>query len=181
MAQGRVRSRGRVLKGVIALVVSVGGVLVAAQPAHAAGGCAVVSFANADRDLVVSVELGHTGIHYAELRARATKVGPWERFDMCWLTGQVFTLRSKANGKYVSTRENDAAPYKYLLTATADVVGEWEKFTAYDVPDFFEGFTGSSGLFVSADYSYPGIYSGALVANRGAIGPWEIFLFHRES
>jgi len=174
-------TNGRVFKGVVALVMSVGGVLVAAQPAHAAGGCATVSFANADRDLVVSVELGHTGIHYAELRARSGSVGPWERFTMCWLTDRVFTLKSLANGKYVSNRENDAAPYQYLLTATADVVGEWEKFTAYDVPDYFEGFTGSSGLFVSADFSYPGSYSGDLVANRGELGPWETFLFHRES
>jgi hypothetical protein len=171
---------GRLLTATTALVVFCTGLLVTAQPAHA-GGCAVVSFANADRDLIVSVEKSRTGIHYGELRARATKVGPWELFDMCWLSSSQFTLWSHATGKYVSTRENNAAPYKYLLTATADKVGEWEKFTAYDVPEYFYGFTGSSGMYVSADYSFGSPETGVLIANRKAIGPWEVFLFHRES
>src|SRR5260370_38014898 len=44
-------------------------------------GDSILSAANARW---VSAELGYTGGNYAMLRARATSIGPWERYALCY-------------------------------------------------------------------------------------------------
>src|SRR5437899_1906957 len=51
----------------------------------------------------VSAELGYTGANYAMLRARATAIGPWEKFDLCYdSTSAYWYIVSDANGLVVS-------------------------------------------------------------------------------
>jgi hypothetical protein len=81
----------------------------------------------------VSVELGQTGATYAVLRARATQIGPWERFDRLYelasgSTGVMFALRSQANGRFVSVELDQSGSFAAVLRARATQIGPWERF-----------------------------------------------------
>ncbi|HXA60500.1 MAG TPA: hypothetical protein VNW94_15180, partial [Streptosporangiaceae bacterium] len=77
--------------------------MVSTTPAQASTTCSTVSL-KAANGLYVTAELGsgYTGADYGMLRARATSVGPWERFEECPLVPYTITLRSEANGLYVT-------------------------------------------------------------------------------
>jgi hypothetical protein len=154
-------------------VVVAGGVLVATEQPAAAASCMNVSFVNDATGLAVSAELGYaqTDAFYGELRARATSIGPWERFRECIDANNVFTLQSLANNEYVSVEVNYEGKYQYMLRARASVVGNWEKFVKYDMGEYFV-FTGQ-GYLVTSDQSYTGSEKYMMLANRKTEGSWE--------
>jgi hypothetical protein len=159
-----------------AIVMFCTGLLVVAQPAWA--GCGTVSIVNAYTGLAVSAELGDVGIFNGMLRARATSVGPWEKFTMCMDDNHVFTLKSQANNLYVSTEEDYEGGYQYLLRARAAVVGGWELFVMYGVGGDTVEFTGSPGYWVTSELGYSGSDQYLLRANRKSLGGWETWVFY---
>lgn len=54
----------------------------------------------------VSVEVDYTGSQKSMLRARATAVGPWEKFDVVCRTNSYCTIKSLENNKYVSVADS---------------------------------------------------------------------------
>jgi hypothetical protein len=135
--------------------------------------------------LYVSAELGWGGDQYGLLRARATQVGPWELFEECWYVDTsgryVYTLRSEASGKYVSTEydfgNNEYGDSLYMvLRARADSPGTWEHYFI-GVPANWEMDLQSVKInrYVSAEVLYQGAYVGVLRARATQVGPWEIF------
>ncbi len=77
----------------------------------------------------VSAELGYTGGDYGMLRARATSLGPWEKFDIVRYgpNGNMYYIRSKANGRYVSVELGYTGIKYAMLRARATSIGSWEK------------------------------------------------------
>lgn len=129
----------------------------------------------------VSAELGaapYTGAYAGLLRARATAVGPWERFSMvCTGSGQ-FAIKAY-NGRYVSAELGySTSDWRYgMLRARATAIGPWEKFT-YDGSDWtYPGYLKSvgNGRYVSSEFGYSGSdwRFGMLRARSTARGAWE--------
>ena len=121
----------------------------------------------------VSAELNYTGAGYGELRARANSVGPWERFEFCWGTNQTafnLSIRSLANGKWVSAELNYTGALYGMLRARADSIGPWESF--YGGNEIQSRVTWK---WVSAELQYTGIRYGMLRARANSPGPWENF------
>jgi len=159
----------------VALVVFCAGTLVAATPASA--GCLDVAIINGYTGLVVSAELNDQGFP-GMLRARAHSIGPWEKFTRCIdQSTRVFTLKSKANGLYVSTEMNYGGSYQYMLRARATTVGPWEKFILYPQETILDAFTGYPGYWVTSEMNFPGSERYMLRANRKDLGEWEIWRF----
>jgi len=104
------------------------------------------------------------------LRARATVVGPWERFTLCY-HGAYWTLRSNANGKYVSAELGYGGALNGVLRARATVVGPWEKFTFSQL----WARSDANGKYVSAELGYGDALNGVLRARATVLGPWEKF------
>lgn len=159
------------------------GLVTGARPAFAEtvhpDGCGTVSLMNVYTSLYVSVELGTSTTWYEELRARATSVGPWEKFTMCINDStNVFTLQSQANGLYVTTEEWYDPPWQYMLQADSSTVGQQQQFVLYNVNADYQWFTGSSGYLVSGDLNFSGNDRGVLIANRKSLGPWEEWVVH---
>lgn len=175
------------LLGVLGVVAVVFGAVLVASQGQAAPlrpdavlqphGCGTVDLVNAWTGLAVSVELGSDATFPGELRARATKIGPWEKFTYCIDDNNVFTLKSLANGEYVSCEENFDPPYQYLLRARASTVGSWEKYVRYSNGDTF-GFTGSPSYWVTGDLNFTGNDKGILLANRKTKGSWETWAMY---
>jgi hypothetical protein len=76
----------------------------------------------------VSAELAWSGDRYATLRARATAVGPWERFIFQPDGRGNEVLRSLANNRLVSAEFGFAGDRYGTLRARATAVGDWERF-----------------------------------------------------
>jgi hypothetical protein len=66
----------------------------------------------------VSAEMAYTGDNSAMLRARATAIGPWERY----------ALFSKANLRFVSTELGYTGGSYAMLRARATAIGPSEQF-----------------------------------------------------
>lgn len=77
----------------------------------------------------VSAELGYTGNNYAMLRARASAVGPWEKYYEIENSDGTFSLKSAANGNYVSAELGYTGSTYAMLRARASAIGPWETFT----------------------------------------------------
>jgi hypothetical protein len=88
-----------------------------------------ISFRSNANGLWVSAELTYGGNNYAELRARATTIGPWERYRLVGSAGGVVAMESLANQQYVSAEILYQSPYADLLRARSASVGPWEQFT----------------------------------------------------
>jgi hypothetical protein len=69
------------------------------------GGTKVTYIYNEANGRYVSAEFGRTGGDHGMLRARATSVGPWEKFrvERWGPNPNMYTIRSLRNGRYVST------------------------------------------------------------------------------
>jgi hypothetical protein len=121
----------------------------------------------------VSVEMTYTGVDQYMLRARASTVGSWERFEFCWgVNGNDANLaiRSLRNGKWVSAELGYGGGRYGMLRARADRIGPWETFN------------GALGLrnvtnwkWVSAELGYGGGLYAMLRARASSYGPWEKF------
>lgn len=124
---------------------------------------------------LVSAELGYGGASNGMLRARATVVGPWELYTICF-NGSASTIQSQANGRFVSAELGYGGANNGMLRARATVVGPWEKFS------FGSCGTGcvtihstANNRFVSAELGYGGANNGMLRARATVVGPWEKF------
>ncbi|TKV56761.1 hypothetical protein FDO65_18075 [Nakamurella flava] len=87
--------------------------------------------------------------------------------QVAWF-GQVVTMVSKANGKYVTAEKGGALP----LIANRDRVGQWERFDVVRVSATDVTLRSlANGQYVSAEAA------GALplIANRSSVGTWETF------
>jgi len=124
---------------------------------------------------LVSAELGYGGGDYAMLRARASAVGPWERYTVC-LGSSYDTITSQANGRLVSAELGYGGGDYAMLRARASAVGPWEKFR-------FEScgsgcvtiWSLANNRLVSAELGYGGGDYGMLRARATNVGPWERF------
>jgi hypothetical protein len=131
----------------------------------------------------VSAELGWGGSDYGILRARATQVGPWEWFTLCWWsssdpTKTIYAIQSDANGKFVSNELGWSGNRYGILRARATDIGPWEHFhIGVTCPGsicwWFESAT--IGRYVSAEFGWAGNDKGILRSRATAIGPWEQF------
>jgi hypothetical protein len=153
--------------------------LTAPQAAYAAS-CAHVTIQSTWSLLFASVELGETGSRYAMLRARASTVGPWEKFTACYYeSGNYYTFRSDANGKYVVVQSSNGN-YAWMLTATADqgtaVSAQFRQINpSSDTPSLLSL---RNSQYVSTELGYTGSDFGLLRARATSIGPWEQFAVH---
>ncbi len=92
--------------------------------------------------------------------------------------GSTVTIRSLANGKYVSAELGYTGGAYGILRARASAVGGWEKFR---VSGDCQSSTGcgilslANSRYVSAELSYSGAWNGVLRARAGSIGGWERF------
>jgi hypothetical protein len=136
-------------------------------------GCVDTSL-NAANGRFVSAELNYPGGRNGMLRARATAVGPWERFTIC-NQGPFWTIFSTANNRYVSAELGYSGGDNGMLRARATAIGPWEHFT-------FLGACGggcviirsqANDRLVSAELGYSGGDNGMLRARSTAVGPWE--------
>jgi len=134
----------------------------------------IFSLAN---NLYVSAELGYSGGNYAMLRARASVVGPWERYNLCnFVNTANWFIVSQANGLAVSAELGYSGGSYAMLRARASAVGPWEQFAVRDNGDGSVSLLSlANGLWVSAELGYSGGNYAMLRARASAIGPWERF------
>jgi hypothetical protein len=110
------------------------------------------------------------------LRARATKIGPWEKYTICFDTIQrSYSIKSQASGLWVSSEQNYGGIYYGLLRARAGSIGSWERFDGFNHEDVWNFRSRRNGLFVSAELGYSGADYALLRARANAAGPWETF------
>jgi len=125
----------------------------------------------------VSAELGWSGDNYGMLRARSSKVGPWEKFRFCY-NGYNYTIQSLANGKFVSAEFGWSGASRGMLRARAPRAATWERFY---INSCGTGCTSIQNLaipsrrHVSAELGNKGNRSGMLRARNEGVGPWERF------
>ncbi|ARZ72115.1 hypothetical protein SMD11_6539 [Streptomyces albireticuli] len=124
---------------------------------------------------LVSAELGYGGDSYGMLRARATAIGPWERFTVCFNDWH-WTIQSQANDRYVSAELGYGGDSYAMLRARATAVGPWERFSLNYCGQGCTTITSQANdQLVSAEMGYGGDSYGMLRARATALGPWERF------
>ena len=126
--------------------------------------------------LLVSAELGYTGGDAGMLRARASALGPWEQYTLCFDDADgTFIIQSNANGLLVSAELGYTGGDAGMLRARANAIGPWERFFIDNFGTFATITSAANGLLVSAELGYTGDDAGMLRARATAIGPWEQF------
>jgi hypothetical protein len=134
----------------------------------------------------VSAELGYTGNDYAMLRARATTIGPWEQFSLCYdSTAAYWYIISDANGMYVSAEFGYTGNDYAMLRARSTSIGPWEKFTltCHVLPigpqwSYLTIQSQVNGNYVSAQLGYTGSDYAMLRASAQSVTPTEEFTTH---
>ncbi|MFD8674901.1 hypothetical protein ACFV1A_17635 [Streptomyces seoulensis] len=134
--------------------------------------------------LYVSAQVTSGGDREGMLRARKSvsstdELGSWEKFtlhtdDKGWTT----TLRSEANGNYVSTERDDTGTHANLLRARGTTVGEWEKLHLEQQSDgtyALKAWTNDGYKYVTAEMQDPGDDNGLLRARADSVGSWQKF------
>ncbi|WP_433368960.1 fascin domain-containing protein [Streptosporangium sp. CA-115845] len=172
------------------LILTSAGTMVTASPvlaqsvtSEAAGreasviGCQTRSIQSLANDKYVSAEFGWSGDNYGMLRARGTKVGPWEKFSICY-NGRNHTIQSLANGKYVSAEFGWSGANRGMLRARTSKPGTWERFHIASCGTgcvSIQNLAVSSNRYVSAELGNKGDKYGMLRARGAGVGPWEKF------
>ena len=125
----------------------------------------------------VTSELSFSGAGMAGLlRARSADVGTWQQFQCVAVGADQWALRSRANGKFVTTEVNDPGALKGLLRARAPKVGSWQRFTFRAVPSCAcFALKAVNGKFVTAELGNPGETYGILRARSATVGKWTTF------
>lgn len=138
--------------------------------------CRTVRIQSVANGRFVSAELGYSGMNYAMLRARATVIGPWERFRLCFhFSNGTYTFYSLANNRYVSAELGYSGPNYAMLRARATVIGPWERFRIQWFPTYVTIRSAANNRLVSAELGYGGIRYAMLRGRATAVGPWEQF------
>ncbi|MFF0427213.1 hypothetical protein ACFYUJ_22705 [Streptomyces sp. NPDC004520] len=134
--------------------------------------------------LYVSVEVSTTGSGEAMLRARKAAatledLGSWEKFTLHTDDkGFSTTLRSEANGNYVTTERGYTGTYQNLLRARGATVGDWEKIQLEKQTDgtyALKAATNDGYKYVTAEVQDPGNDAGLLRARGDSVGSWQKF------
>ena len=116
---------------------------------------------------------------YGMLRAHATGVGPWERFQFCYDKRTNFwSILSNANGRWAVTQLDYPFGDKYMLRANATGIGLWEQYRIFCISGgngAFEIYSAASDRYVAAELGLKGKDYGMLRARSDTVGPWEKF------
>ncbi|MEU8881174.1 endonuclease/exonuclease/phosphatase family protein [Streptomyces hydrogenans] len=135
-------------------------------------------------NLYVSVEISKTGSGEAMLRARTSAasladLGSWEKFTLHTDDkGVTTTLRSEANGNYVTTERGYTGGYQNLLRARGTTSGDWEKLQLEKQADgtyALKAATNDGYRYVTAEVQDPGADAGLLRARGTSVGSWQKF------
>ncbi|WP_435229437.1 hypothetical protein [Streptomyces sp. Tue6028] len=143
----------------------------------------------AGTSICVTAEINDADNQYAKLRARTdcASIGSWETFTLHTDTsGARATLRSEANGEYVSAEFHDTGSHFGMLRARqTDSIGAWERFELVPQGDgwFALRYTfNENGVtlqyYVSAEINDTGGDAGLLRARKSTSetpGSWELF------
>ncbi len=113
----------------------------------------------------VSAEIGYPASSTGMLRARATAIGPWEKYTVILNNDGSISLRAQANGALVSAELGFSEPWHALLRARATEVGPWERFAVAPLANgvTFGLRSTANELYVSAE-NYAAEGNGALRA-----------------
>ena len=134
--------------------------------------------------LYVSVEVETTGSGQAMLRARKAAasledLGSWEKFTLHTDDkGASVTLRSEANGNYVTTERGYTGSRQNLLRARGTTSGDWEKLQLEKQTDgtyALKAVTNDGPKYVTAEVQDPGTDAGLLRARGDTVGSWQKF------
>ncbi len=116
---------------------------------------------------------------YGMLRAHATAVGPWEKFQFCHdKATNLWSIFSNANHRWVATQLDYPGRDKYMLRAQATGIGPWEQYHMACVvggKGKFVIYSYASKRYVAAELNYTGKDYGMLRARSDTTGAWEIF------
>lgn len=110
----------------------------------------------------LKADLGQGGLIVADKR----EAGPWEEFEVVSLGGDLYAIKSVANGLYVAAEEGGGA---HLIANRAEI-GPWETFQI-DSDGQTLTIRDSKGFYVCAEQGG----GGEVNANRRKAGPWETF------
>jgi len=153
-------------------------------PAQAGTICSKIVIWSRGAGRYVSAEVGYTGSNYGMLRARASTIGAWERFEICQNFGSVpggaifwTSLKSLANNRYVSADWNQSGSLDGMLRAGwATSIGPWEQFQ-WDTGNVGDAeiLSLSSMYYVSAELSPTYPHFQMLRARATQLGSWERF------
>ena len=99
-------------------------------------------------------------------------VGPWEKFDVTYLSASKIQLRAQANGKFVAAESAGMQP----LIANRAAASKWETFYLIRNGD------GTVSLRADANGKYVSSNDGRLplIADRTAVYAWEKFTFFKQ-
>ncbi|MCX5392283.1 hypothetical protein [Streptomyces sp. NBC_00094] len=134
--------------------------------------------------LYVSVEVETAGSGQAMLRARTAAatledLGSWEKFTLHTDDkGWSITLRSEANGNYVTTERSYTGSHQNLLRARGTTSGDWEKLQLEKQTDgtyALKAATNDGYKYVTAEVQDPGTDAGLLRARGDTVGSWQKF------
>ncbi|MFD9051005.1 hypothetical protein [Streptomyces zaomyceticus] len=134
--------------------------------------------------LYVSVEVETAGSGQAMLRARKAAaslddLGSWEKFTLHTDDkGASTTLRSEANGNYVTTERGYTGSRQNLLRARGTTSGDWEKLQLEKQTDgtyALKAVTNDGPKYVTAEVQDPGTDAGLLRARGDTVGSWQKF------
>jgi hypothetical protein len=90
----------------------------------------------------------------------------------CWSN---VSIRSRANGRYLSAELGYSGGSNGMLRARAWVAGPWERYTVCRAGDIANIASQANKRYVSAELGYGGGNNGMLRARATAVGPWEAF------
>ncbi|GCD33415.1 hydrolase [Streptomyces chrestomyceticus JCM 4735] len=129
----------------------------------------------------VTAEINDTGNQQGKLRARADKIGSWQRFTLTDNTADgTVSLRSEANDLFVSAEIKDAGDHSGMLRTRGATVGSWEKFLLVPQPDgTFALKSKANDKFVSTEVNATDGDYGLLRARSDRAGGWERFTVER--
>lgn len=177
----------RAFSPIFAFCVTVATSIWPAAPARAADPPAAArqewSIRSVANNLFVTAEISKVGADNGMLRARNTSAGAWERFTLHNANdsdGSTFSIKSLANGKFVSAEVSTTGTYHALLRARSDTVGAWETFTLTDGgdsdPNTVAIWSVGANAYVSAELNATGEDTGMLRARSSSVGSWERFV-----
>jgi hypothetical protein len=149
--------------------------------AHTTFNCSIRSKATGK---YVTAELAYSGALHGALRARATTIGAWEKFQCAAVRlGRFFSgppgwqLTSLANGGYVTPELGYTGRYYGTLRAHGIplVTSPRYAFVPVAACSCYAIRSVANALYVSARFDYTGPIYGLLVARSPTIRGWEAF------
>jgi hypothetical protein len=158
------------------LLVLLAASLAVPQAAQAALNCRPTAIYSVANGRYVSTEMTEVGGFQYMLRARATKIGPWEKYTICFDdVRHTYSIRSQASGLWVSAELSYGGMYAGLLRARASSIGSWERFLGWNHEETWNFLAPQNNKYVSAELGYSGPDYALLRARASAAGSWEAF------